>query len=91
MFAGRDKRNDGFCNLGHARYVEMYGHSEIVPVTLTEDPNGPYYGWIDAERTEPTMIQRHEGMFSMQFPYGAEAEANAGRGRIVRLQVQEQA
>jgi hypothetical protein len=85
MHAGRDPRNGGFRNFGHPRYVEMYGNAEVIPILLTEDPDGPYYGWIDADRTEPTMIQQHEGMFSMQFPYGPDAEVKAGRGRVVRL------
>jgi hypothetical protein len=31
------------------------------------------------------MIQPHEGMFTVQFPYGPKVEAEAGRGEIVRM------
>lgn len=100
MYAGRDTHNGGYKNFGHPRYVEMYGHTEIVPVTLTEDPDGPYYGWMGSESivagkvwseadTEPQMIQQFEGLFAMQFTYGVEAEVKAGKGRVVRLSVAE--
>lgn len=92
MFAGRDERNGGFRNIGHRRYVEMYGHDPVA-VTVTEDPDGPYFGWLRAATswseavTEPSMIQQHEGIFGMQFPYGYEAEVKAGRGRVVKLSI----
>lgn len=91
MHAGRDQHHGGFRNIGHSRYVQAYGHDEIVPVTVTVDPDGPYWGWIGSgrEETGPTMIQQHEGIFSMQFPYGPAAEEKAGKGRVVRLSIAE--
>jgi hypothetical protein len=95
MFAGRpDHSVEGreFLNFGDCWYVRLYGH-EPVAVELTEDPEGIYYGWIEAEGSErdsrfkgvPEMIQPHEGMFSMQFAYGPQAEVDRGRGEIVRM------
>ena len=97
MFAGRvtDSRvGRDFMNFGDERTVRMYG-VEPVPVELTEDPDGDYYGWIHADRSgerfaprytgEVVMVQPHKGMFTMQFPYGPEAEARDGRGEIVRM------
>lgn len=97
MFAAHpsDARQGRFVTVGPRRFVELHGYTDtdIVPVTVTEAPDGPYYGWMGAEYdhhkadTEPCMIQPHAGMFSMQFPYGPEAEVEAGKGRIVRLTI----
>lgn len=90
MYAGRDEHNGGYKNFGHPRYVQAYGHDEVVPVTLTETADGPYYGWLRADGDEPCMIQQREKLFDMQFPYGVDAEVKAGKGRVVRLAVAEQ-
>lgn len=101
MHAGRDEHNGGFRNIGHPSYVKSYGHTEAVQVLVSEDPDGPYWGWLrfaseangrawrPADEA-PVMIQRHEGVFSMQFTYGPEAEVKAGKGRIVHLKITEQ-
>lgn len=94
MYAGRDQHNGGFKNFGGVGYVMAYGHAEPVQVVVSEEPEGTYYGWIDARRAAagddtPAMIQQFSGLFAMQFTYGPEAEVNAGRGRIVRLAVKE--
>jgi hypothetical protein len=96
MYAGRpDRIVDGreFMNFGTESYVRMYGR-EPVEVKLTEDPDGRYWGWIRAARTGlfprthtgiPEMIQPHEGLFQVQFPYGPEESSRAGEGEIVRM------
>ena len=80
----------------HPRTVAAYGPDPVVPVVLVEDPDGMYWGWIWADRTglfvprytgEVIMIQPTWGIFSMQFPYGPEAEADRGHGEIVRLSI----
>ena len=81
-------------NFGEDWYVRLYGHVPVA-VELAEDPEGGYYGWIEADAEEtrrrheytgvPEMIQPHEGMFEVQFPYGPEAEVERGRGEIVRM------
>lgn len=77
--------------IGPERYVRLHGLTwPIVQVTVREDPEGSYLGWVDGfpgGTTEPRMIQR-EALFDMQFPYGAKAEENAGKGRVVRLSVE---
>jgi hypothetical protein len=81
-------------NFGDRWWVELHGLAyPVVEVELTEVPgDGPedsYWGWIDAgdQDGKPTMIWQHYGIFGMQFPYGVKAEAEAGRGRAVRLEV----
>lgn len=99
MFAGRDTNpvaGREFRNFGQEHYVRMYGR-EPIPVELTEDPDGTYYGWIRAGRDGlfprtytgvPEMIQPSYGMFAMQFPYGPEDGVRDGQGEIVRMSCQ---
>jgi len=95
MYAHRFKEHDSeelvYMNFGEQWWVKMHGLADpIVKVELTEDLDGTYYGWIDNTRSGiPEMIQPHEGMFEMQFPYGSMAEADHGRGRMVRMTVKE--
>lgn len=80
------------------RYAQMYGVADPVQVDVAEDPEGRYYGWIyspdhDAlmgrdHKPIPQMIQQHKVLFRVQFPYGVEAEENAGKGHAVRLRVE---
>lgn len=79
-----------------ARFVKAYG-CDPVRVILTEEPEGEHYGWIrgasEALEREaddhPSLVQPRWSMFTMQFPYGPEAEAERGRGEIVRLRIEE--
>ncbi len=70
----------------------------IVEVKLVEHPNQDrrhldmpkpdYWGWIEPDG-KLSMVQPSWGQFSMQFPYGEEAEEERGRGRAVRFSVRE--
>lgn len=92
MFAGGDDSEGRFLSVGDYRYVEMHGYDPI-PVTVHEDDEGVYFGWIGSKflhyeaATEPCMIQPRRVLFDMQFPYGPEASAERGQGRIVRLTI----
>lgn len=88
MFGGRGDRRPEFLNVGSRRYVEFHGRVPV-EVDVIEDPDGPYYGWMDPEDDEPVMIQPNGGLFSVQFPYGPDAEVVLGRGRILRLRIEE--
>lgn len=90
MFAGRITDRGRMHVESSPKIVRMYG-DEPVAVIATEDPAGTHYGWIYADDPGrgPVMIQPHEGLFSMQFPYGPEAEAARGKGEIVRLRVED--
>lgn len=44
---------------------------------------------MDEARDEPQMVYPRESLFSMCFPYGVQAEVDAGKGRVVRLAVTE--
>lgn len=90
MYAAR--KNDGtLVNFfPHPNIVAMCTGKgdEVVPVVLTEDPDGVFAGWVDAEDGEVSMIERHI-IFEIQFPYGSEAEVKRGRGEVVRLRAEE--
>lgn len=85
MHAGVADRG-GYQYFGDPRYVELYGVVPV-PVVVTEDPDGTYWGWLDARRDAPEMIQPHPVLYQVQFPYGPDAEERAGRGRTLRLTV----
>lgn len=85
MWAGLD---DGlWWHPGEEWYVREYGH-EPRQVTVTEDPDGQYWGWLDAADDAPSMIWPKKVLFDCCFPYGPDAEQERGRGRIVRLTIE---
>ena len=88
MWAVRDSA-DTFSYPGHRRYAAAHATQgePVVAVIVSEDPDGPYWGWIHTDGDEPQMIYRHGVAFRMCFPYGPQAEQDAGRGRIVHLTV----
>lgn len=80
--------------VGSRRFVEFHGLPEpIVEVEVAEVPDGDvsatHWAWLPSGKTEPVMIYPREVLFTMCFPYGPKAEAEAGKGRIVRLAVTE--
>lgn len=89
-FGPRPKFPDGlFMHIGSKRYVELHGMKEpIVEVLLTEDPNGPYYGWLETGKETPHFIWPSEGQLDMCFPYGLKAEEEHGKGVPLRFSIQ---
>lgn len=93
MWAHRYNNGD-LHNLGSRRYVEAHGLTNpILEVDVVEvaddDPATTHWGWMQAGKTEPVMIYPREVLFRVCFPYGVQAEVDAGRGRVVRLAVTE--
>lgn len=86
-------RNRCFDYIGHAHLDLIAAREFITEVEVTEVPaddhSGSYWGWIDADGTEPVMIRAGHALYSMQFTYGPEAEERRGKGRTVRLRVTE--
>jgi hypothetical protein len=75
----------GFEHIGtDPRYVRAYD-AEPVPVVVTLDPAGEYWGWLAA--SYPSMIYRREVLFRVCFPYGPEEAEKAGKGRVVKLNI----
>lgn len=72
----------------HRDIVAMYGDDEIVALTVTEDPDGTYLGWLPTGDTDLVMVQWHT-IFSMQFAYGPQAEVERGNGEVVRVSITE--
>lgn len=91
---GHAADNGVWVTVGEERYVRLHGYREApTPVVVTEDPDGDYMGWLDSQpsagqdHTDPHMIQHHR-IFNVQFPYGHEAEVQAGRGTALRLRIE---
>lgn len=75
---------------GNPTWIRIcYPNHTPVAVTLAEDPAGSHWGWIRTDTDEPTMIRASRHQFEAQFTYGWQAEEKAGRGRMVRLRVEE--
>ena len=91
MFAGRDKKTGELRHFGvNEMYPRRFGHELVVRARLAEDPEGPYFGWLDTEEAPPRLIQPHWHAFAAQFAYGPEAKERAGQGRTVRLDAREE-
>ena len=93
MWAHRYDNGD-LHNLGERWWVEIHGLPDpIVAVDVAEvadgDPAATHWGWVDTGDATPEMIYPRESLFSMCFPYGVQAEVDAGKGRVVRLAVAE--
>ena len=88
MFGWYDEERDHWSAIGSYFSVRAHGCDAPKSVVVTEDPDGTHLGWIDTGETEPVMILRKE-IFEIQFPYGSNAEVEAGRGRVVCLSVRE--
>lgn len=61
---------------------------DILTVSLIEDAEGEYLGWIEAGEDVVSMVAL-DRIFSIQFPYGVDAAVAAGDGKVVRLSVKE--
>lgn len=77
---------DVWVAIGSDWFVREHGCKQPIPVTLTEDAEGDYMGWIGSDEQEPCMILHHK-IFDIQFPYGHKAEVDRGRGEAVRLRI----
>lgn len=82
--------HDRYWHVGDERYVRLCARkdSPIVKVALSESESGEYWAWQDTGSDKYVMFQPHPGLFDMQFAYGAKAEVDRGRGRIVRLNIE---
>ena len=89
-------RKGEYQNIGEKWWVELHGLPDpVVPVSVAEvadnAPDATHWGWIWADHGtgRPEMIWAFRGAFDAQFPYGPDAEVEAGEGRVVRLRITE--
>lgn len=88
---GTDER---FYHVGERWWVKLHGLDlPVVPVRVTPDPNGGYWGWLDVAKPAvaqqvPKMIQPHLGLLSVCFPYGLKAAEEAGQGQRIQLRIE---
>jgi hypothetical protein len=86
---GHAADNGVWVAVGEEWWVRIHGYGPPpVPVTVAEDPEGDYMGWIATgeDPPEPGLIQHHR-IFNIQFPDGYQAEVTHGRGEAVRLSI----
>jgi hypothetical protein len=88
-------RSGFFDYAGHPHLDLIAPRDSLTEVDVTEVPlrsgEGSYFGWIPAGEDAPVMIRCGSDPYRMQFTYGPEAEERRGRGRTVRLRVEEAA
>lgn len=74
--------------LGEKWWVELHGLEEpLVEVLVTEDPEGPYYGWLETGEEQPSMIWPSKIQFTMCFPYGPKVEEERDKGVSLRFNI----
>jgi hypothetical protein len=86
-----DQEHDGqpvYHHAGPKAWTAMFKCGPLVPVRLIEDPQGPYFGWMDSEHNSlfPCMVWLGENIFEIGFPAGSEAEIKnlKSRGQVGR-------
>lgn len=75
------------------KIAEMYAFwdDEIYMIDLEEATDvgeDTYWGWMDNDG-DISMVYPLRKLMNMCFPYGADAEENAGRGRVIRVSITE--
>lgn len=87
MHAGGSDREGRYLDVYDEAWMVRANGEDPVAVTVTEDPEGPYYGWVDTGDERPCLIRDSEFIFGAQFTYGVEPEIRRGRGRVIRLTI----
>ena len=88
LFGAANEKNGVYSVVGEEFFVHLHGMLPV-PIRLIEDPEGIYLGWLpnNPEETDPLFVQ-HQRIFNISFPYGYQAEEQAGRGKAVRLRIE---
>jgi len=80
--------NDEFHHIyGSELQVRMCGDHKVVPVLVTFDDDGEYWGWFDFKRNHVSMIFKHFISLQVCFPYGIEIEEKMNKGIRKRLKI----
>jgi hypothetical protein len=98
-FAGRPETDKQKTPRGEKHYIHLsqwrealafsgVAGKDILSVSLVEDAEGEYLGWIETGEDTVSMVTI-DRIFSIQFPYSVDAAIAAGDGNIVRLSVKE--
>lgn len=88
MYAQQTSR--GLANFFKSRqaYVAC-GDAPVVRVRIITDDAGSHWSWWDAERKSHSMIFGSRVLVEICFPYGSRAEEERGRGKVVRVRVEQ--
>jgi len=86
---GTDAKLPGrlFMHIGAKGYVRIHGLPEPMEVEVTEDPEGPYHGWLETGEDTPSMIWPSQAQRDMCFAYGPKTEEDRGRGKMMRFTI----
>lgn len=68
--------------------VQHFGPGEVHPVRVTEDPQGPLWGWWSNQNHHHSLIFSTYLSLSTCFTYGVKRAELAGEGEAVRLRAE---
>lgn len=78
-----------YCSVGPAiGHPRRRGHVVLVPVLVTEDPDGPYRGWLADDAVAPTFIHWPNPASDRAPTPNSDDEQERGSGRAVRLAIE---
>lgn len=88
-----NRRADGWLHNVHPSLFQVRmceSFDPTVELRATEDPEGPWYGWLSSRTPEkaPSMAYPHPGLFDMCFPYGYRSAVETGQGEAVRFRIE---
>jgi len=91
FYALKTRSGDAYINI-YATQMQVRMCMGKVPepmykIELALDESGKYYGWLDYETREYSMIWPSRAQFRCCFTYGVEAEEERGRGKAVRFTI----
>jgi hypothetical protein len=69
--------------------MSLCGDPPYCRVKLTPDPEGDYWTWHDFEKDAYHYTNHNRLGVEICFPYGPEVEEKLGRGKIIRVRVEE--
>lgn len=78
------QRSELYLHVGEAWWVSLHGPGQVHEVTVTEDPEGGYFGWRGADKPKdsfPLFIWPSRAQVEMCFPY------NVPASEIVRMRI----
>ena len=82
-------KKEGYADLHtHPKTTQLYvGKKTILSLHVSENPNGEYWAWWDSKRNQFKMVSHVKSGIDICFPYGVDAEEEAGKGNLLRVTI----
>lgn len=91
-FATKNENNEKSIYLNINRWEQAvlfsgFSKEDIKTISLIEDLDGEYRGWLETGEEEVSMVH-HKQVFPVQFTYGVDLEVEKGHGIVVPLRIE---